>query len=96
MIPGLPSDVDDSANLSATSGESPDAILGSTPDTVLWGYLAANLPPAITVTSGQTVRINTLSHQGLTTSQDPVRFFGGYGIPPDQVLPDAVAVYSQV
>lgn len=74
----------------------PDAALGSTPDTVLWGYLAANVPPALTIKSGQIVEIETLSHQGLVTDQEPVKFFGAYGIPPDQVLPDAIAVYSEV
>ena len=74
----------------------PDATLRSTSDTVLWGYLAANLPAVLTVKSGQIVQIDTLSHQGLTTSQDPVKFFGPYGVPSDQVLPDAIAVYSQV
>jgi len=74
----------------------PDAALGSTPDTVLWGYLAANVPPALTIKSGQIVEIETLSHQGLVTDQEPVKFFGAYGIPPEQVLPDAIAVYSEV
>ena len=82
--------------LRPTGQITPDATLSSTPDTVLWGYLATNLPPALTIKSGQIVRIDALSHQGLTTSQDPVKFFGNYGIPPDQVLPDAVTVYSQV
>ncbi|MBI3000479.1 MAG: acetamidase/formamidase family protein [Deltaproteobacteria bacterium] len=74
----------------------PDATLKSTPNTVLWGYLAANLPPALTIKSGQIVRIETLSHQGLLTERDPVSFFGAYGIPPEQVLPDAVEIYSKM
>ena len=74
----------------------PDATLKSTPNTVLWGYLAANLPPALTIRSGQIVQIETLSHQGLLTERDPVSFFGAYGIPPEQVLPDAVEIYSKL
>ncbi|OGP21715.1 MAG: hypothetical protein A2038_13745 [Deltaproteobacteria bacterium GWA2_57_13] len=74
----------------------PDATLKSTPNTVLWGYLAANLPPALTIRSGQIVQIETLSHQGLLTERDPVSFFGAYGIPPEQVLPDAVEIYSKM
>lgn len=73
-----------------------DAILRSTPDTVLWGYIAANLPPAVTIESGQIVEIEALSHQGLTTNQDPEKFFAAYGIPAQQVLPDAMAVFAQV
>ena len=52
----------------------PDATLNSTPDTVLWGYIAANLPPALTIKSGQIVQIEALSHQRLTSNQDPVKF----------------------
>jgi acetamidase/formamidase len=74
----------------------PDAALQSTPDTVLWGYIAANLPPALTVKSGQIVEIEALSHQGLTTNKDPEKFFGAYGIPSNEVLGDAKSVYSEV
>lgn len=73
-----------------------DATLKSTPNTVLWGYLAANLPPAVTIKSGQIVQIETLSHQGLLTERDPVSFFGAYGISAEEVLPDAVEIYTKV
>ena len=49
----------------------PDASLKSTPDTVLWGYIAANLPPALTDKPGHIIEIEALSHQGLTTNKDP-------------------------
>ena len=73
-----------------------DASLKSTPDTVLWGYIAANLPAALTIKPGQIVEIEALSHQGLTTNNNPEKFFGAYGIPTDEVLPNAKAVYSEV
>src|SRR5678809_230450 len=73
----------------------PDATLKSTPETILWGYIAANLPPVLTIKSGQTVEIETLSHQGLTTNKDPEKFFAGYGISGNEVLVDAKNVYSQ-
>ena len=71
-------------------------MLRSTPETVIWGYLKADVPPALTIKAGQIVRIDTLSHQGLLTGVGPVEFFGAHGISPDQVLPDAIAVYNQV
>lgn len=77
-------------------GIEPDAKLRSTPDTVLWGYIAANLPPALTIKPGQIVEIEALSHQGLTTNKDPEKFFADYGIPGAEVLPDAKAVYAEV
>src|SRR4029077_19109153 len=74
----------------------PDATLRSTPDTVLWGYIAANLPPALTIKSGQIVEIEALSHQGLTTNKDPEKFFDAYGIPNHEVLTDAKTIYAEV
>jgi acetamidase/formamidase len=74
----------------------PDATLRSTPDTVLWGYIAANLSPALTINPGAIVKIEALSHQGLTTQHDPEKFFAGYGIPAGEVLSDAKAIFSGV
>jgi acetamidase/formamidase len=87
---------DESVRQSVAGPIKPDATLPSTADTVLWGYIAANLPPALSIKSGQIVQIEALSHQGLTTSQDPVKFFDSYGIRAEDVLPDAIAVYRQV
>ena len=70
-----------SINHPATSRITPVATLHSTPDTVLWGYLAANLSPALTIHSGQIVEIEALSHQGLTTNQDPANFSAPLGSP---------------
>jgi len=74
----------------------PDAILRSTPETVSWGYIAADLPPVLRVQSGQIARIDTVTNQGINTQQDPVTFFGAAGIPPEQVLQDAQDIYSRV
>jgi acetamidase/formamidase len=74
----------------------PDATLRSTPGTVSWGYIAADLPPVLRVQSGQTVRIDTVSHQGINTKQDPVTYFGAAGIPPAQVLQDAREIFNKV
>ena len=74
----------------------PDATLRSTPETVSWGYIAADLPPVLRIRSGQTVRIDTVSHQGINTKVDPVTYFGAAGIPPEQVLQDAQDIFSKV
>ena len=76
--------------------QAPDATLRSTPETVIWGYFSADLPPALTIKSGQTVKIDTVSHQGLMSKDDPTTFFGSAGIPPDQVLQDAKDIYAKV
>ena len=48
------------------------------------------------IKSGQTVKIDTVSHGGVNTGVDPVTFFGRAGIAPDQVLKDAVDIYQKV
>src|SRR5688500_151529 len=73
-----------------------DAHLPSTPSTVVWGYIPPGRNPVLTIKSGQTVRIDTLSHQGMAQGVDPVTFFGAGGIQPAQVLKDAIEVYHKV
>jgi acetamidase/formamidase len=74
----------------------PDATLRSTPDTVSWGWIAADRAPVLRVKSGQTIRIDTVTHQGINTKDDPVTFFGRAGISAEKVLPDAVDIFQRV
>lgn len=71
--------------------------LPAEPDTVSWGLLpnAASLP-VLSVRSGTTVTIDTVSHEGILEDQgrDPVAFFAAAGI--GQVLQDAVTVARAV
>jgi acetamidase/formamidase len=78
------------------AASSPDFTLRSTPETVSWGYIAADLPPVLRVKSGQTVRIDTVTHQGINTGKDPVTYFGAAGIPPGDVLQDAKEIFSRI
>jgi acetamidase/formamidase len=80
----------------APAAPAPDASLRSTPDTVLWGYFAADVPPVLHIKSGQSVRIDTVSHSGMNTADDPVTYFARAGIPPDQVLQDVIDIYRRV
>ena len=80
----------------APPGNKPDVTLGSTPDTVVWGYISSRTPPVLRIKSGTTVRIDTMSHQGLTTNADPVTYFGRAGIKPEEVLQDAKDIYAKV
>src|SRR5262245_52908789 len=73
----------------------PDHTLRTTPENVVWGYLAADIPPVLTIHSGQTVRIDTLSHQGVVNMVDPVTFFSRGGISREQVLQDAIDIYEK-
>jgi acetamidase/formamidase len=68
----------------------------STPETVIRGHIPAYLPPIMRVKPGQIVTIDTLSHQGLNTGDDPIAFFARGGVKSEEVLKDAVDVYGRV
>lgn len=73
------------------------ARVASRPGTLRWGRLpSAAAEPVALVDSGDTVVIDTLSHEGLLEDQgsDPVAFFGALGIPAEAVLEDAVEVLA--
>ena len=76
--------------------DTPDAVLPSRPDTVVWGHIPAARAPVVTVASGDVVRIDTLSHQGLLTDRAPVDFFAAFGVAAAAVLPDATEVHRDV
>jgi acetamidase/formamidase len=76
-------------------GYNVDAHVPSNPDTVVWGYLPVGRLPVLTIRSGQTVKIDTVSHQGLINGTDPVQFFGASGIAAGEVLPDAIEIYRK-
>ena len=73
-----------------------DVSLRSTPETVCWGWIAADRAPVFRMKSGQTVRIDTVTHQGMNTAKDPVAFFGTAGIAPRDVLSDASEIFGKV
>ncbi|SDQ90959.1 Acetamidase/formamidase [Curtobacterium sp. UNCCL20] len=61
----------------------------------LWGRLPNGADrPALTVAAGTEVTIDTVSHEGILPDQgsDPLAFFARHGVPPEQVLDDAVAI----
>lgn len=68
----------------------------STPATVVRGVIPVDQKPVARVLPGQLVSLDTLSHQGINTSDDPIAFFARGGIAPEAVLKDAVEVYHQV
>lgn len=72
-----------------------DHYLPSEPDHVRWGYVPAiGAEPVMTVPSGATVTIDTVSHEGILEDQgrDPVAWFAERGVPRRQVLDDAVEI----
>ena len=77
-------------------GQPVDARVPSNPNTVVWGHLPVGRLPVLSIRSGQTVEIDTVSHQGLINGTDPVSFFGAHGVTAGEVLRDAIEIYGKV
>ncbi|MEM8675016.1 MAG: acetamidase/formamidase family protein [Cyanobacteria bacterium P01_G01_bin.67] len=70
----------------------------STPENVIWGKLfISEDEPILQVQSGDTVIIETISHEGILPDQgDTVEFFTSAGIDAADILPDQLAVKEQI
>ena len=71
-----------------------DHFVLSQPETVSWGWYPIDKEPVLTIQSGETVRINTLTHAGATQSEDPVSYLAGPGIPREEVLQDGLDFWA--
>ena len=75
-----------------------DHYLSSLPDQVLWGYVpTVHAAPVLQMRSGQTVTIDTVSHEGILEDQgrSPVEYFGGHGVNDKDVLDDVKTIAAQ-
>jgi acetamidase/formamidase len=68
----------------------PDHHLPSRPENVTWGWIPIDKPPVLRIKSGETVRIDAISHHGATQAEHPVKFLGQFGVKPDEVLQDVI------
>ncbi|MGZ0712126.1 acetamidase/formamidase family protein (plasmid) [Coraliomargarita sp. W4R53] len=77
-------------------GEIPgDHYLPSTPSMVRWGRLpCAADDPVLSIAQGDSVTIDTVSHEGILEDQgkDPLAYFTSKGVDADAVLDDAIAI----
>ncbi|GAA1467228.1 formamidase [Microbacterium thalassium] len=72
-----------------------DHYLSATPETVLWGRLPCEQDPAVLrIAPGETVTIDTVSHEGILEDQgkDPLAYFTGHGVAASDVLADAIEI----
>jgi acetamidase/formamidase len=67
-----------------------DHFVPSRPETVSWGWFPLDKPPVLTIDSGDTVRIDTLSHAGATQNDHPDLSLGLLGVTPNEILPDVL------
>ncbi|NEE04448.1 acetamidase/formamidase family protein [Phytoactinopolyspora halotolerans] len=85
--------------LSDTLADAMSGYLPAQPGTVLWGELpCATDRPVVTIDDGESLTIDTISHEGILEDQerDPIAYFTGLGIEKDSVLDDAVQVAAEV
>ena len=79
----------------ATSGSiEADHFVPSRPETVSWGWYPVDKEPVLTIRSGETVRINTLTHVGATQGAEPVEYLTGLGIPREEIHQDVLDFWA--
>ena len=71
-----------------------DHFVPSRPDTLSWGWFPLDKPPVLTVVSGETVLVDTLSHAGSTQNDHPAVSLGALGVEPDEILKDVIDFWA--
>ena len=71
-----------------------DVYVPSRPQNLTWGAFPVDKSPVATVKSGQTVRIDTLSHAGSTQDEPPAEFLAGYGVKREEILQDVLDFWA--
>ena len=79
---------------SAAAQEPGEHFVPSRPETVSWGWFPLDKPPVLTIDSGDTVVIDTLSHAGATQDDHPDLSLGLLGVTPDEILPDVLDFWA--
>ena len=79
---------------SAAAQDPGEHFVPSRPETVSWGWFPLDKPPVLTIDSGDTVRIDTLSHAGATQDEHPDASLGALGVTPDEILPDVLDFWA--
>lgn len=80
--------------VSARAQHPADLYVPSRPENLAWGAFPKDKAPVLRVKSGQTVRIDTLSHAGATQDENPIEYLGKYGVKPDEVLKDVLDFWA--
>ncbi len=71
-----------------------DHFVPSTPENLNWGWFPIDKDPVLTIQSGETVQINTITHVGATQNQDPVEYLTSLGIPREEILQDVIDFWA--
>lgn len=84
----------DAAGLSSAQPAETDHFVPSTPENLSWGWFPVTREPVLRMQSGETVRVNTLTHVGAGQSEEPVAYLTGLGIPREEILQDVLDFWA--
>ena len=76
------------AEPSTSTQQGDELFVPSRPETVTWGWFPIDRPPVLTIQSGDTVRIDALSHAGATQDEEPDTYLRAFGVEPEEILQD--------
>ena len=84
--------------VACTGGADPalevDHFVPSTPENVSWGWYPIDKEPVLRIRSGDTVRINTLTHVGATQDEEPISYLTALGIDREQIPEDLLDFWA--
>jgi acetamidase/formamidase len=62
----------------------------SRPENLSWGWYPIDKKPVLIIRSGETVRVDTLTHAGATQDENPIAYLTGLGVPREEILKDVL------
>jgi len=62
----------------------------SRPENLSWGWYPIDKKPVLSIRSGETVRVDTLTHAGATQDENPIAYLTGLGVPREEILKDVL------
>ena len=71
-----------------------DHFVPSRPETVSWGWFPIDKEPVLRIQSGETVRINTLTHAGATQRAEPVEYLAEYDVTREDIHQDVLDFWA--
>ena len=71
-----------------------DHFVPSRQENLSWGWFPIDKKPVLTIRSGETVRIDTLTQAGATQNENPVTYLTGLGVPREEILEDVLDFWA--
>ena len=91
-----PEAVTDGVEASTTSAAAPEAdhFVASSPENTNWGWFPIDKEPVLRVRPGETVRMDTLTHNGAVQDEEPVAWLTALGVPREEIHQDVLDFWA--